>query len=241
MKVKLLQFIFVFLICFGFYNFAFGQEKPVALKIDEYSEKDGTNLDELTKKTIQFAKKLKKLPKSTKAFISFYNKVSEVKCFTDQETTTGKYEKYIRELLIKKFRIPEERLILDLSSYRPETEIEFWFLPKDASKPPSFGIIVDCFCPNIEIREVTPTLAKSSYQLFTIYSELYNTDTNISFDWKVSVGEIVEGKGTHVIKVRTEDVSAEEINIFVKVKGLSRTFYEFCLGEASLKTKILKN
>lgn len=84
MKVKFSQFIFAVLICFSFYNFAFGQEKSIAFKFDEYSEKDDANLDALTKKTKQFAKQLKKLPKTTKGLIRFYPEISKIKCFSDQ-------------------------------------------------------------------------------------------------------------------------------------------------------------
>ncbi len=134
MKVKFSQFIFALLICFSFCSFAFGQEKPVALKFWQYSEKNGANLDELTNKTKQFAKKLKKLPKSTKELVNVYTKLYEVKCFSEKSTTAAEREKYVFDLLTKKFKVPKERLIFDSGRQRNETEIEFWLLPKDAAR-----------------------------------------------------------------------------------------------------------
>jgi len=60
MKVKFSQFIFAFLICFSFCNFAFAQGKSAAVKIDDYSERDSADLKLLAqKKTI--CTKIKKI------------------------------------------------------------------------------------------------------------------------------------------------------------------------------------
>lgn len=153
-------------------------------------------------------------------------------------TDATKLEKYIVELLTKKLKIPEERLITESVLYRNETEIEFWFLPKEAAEPESSGTIVDCFCPDIEITEITPKTSKNNYQVFTIANDFVeDANANISFEWKISAGKITEGQGTNVIQIQPEAVSNEEINLHVKVKGLSKTFYEYCRGDVSLTTR----
>ncbi|MBA3601896.1 MAG: hypothetical protein H0W45_11820 [Acidobacteria bacterium] len=55
---------------------------------------------------------------------------------------------------------------------------------------------------------------------------------DITYNWKVSAGRIIEGQGTATIKVAAE--GAKEITATVEIGGVC----EECLRGASFKTKI---
>ena len=217
------------IICFT----AFSQSKPSSIKFDEYSEESGANLKLLAEKTKRFARHLQKLPKSTKGVIVYYLKSSEEDFIADKRFSAEERNEYVRNLLIKKHRILPARIISKKSSYRIANEIEFWIQPQNAEFPLATpNIAVDCFCPEINIDGTKTVNDKTKPLSFS--ANVTGVDLgNISYRWKVSDGEIIEGQGTPTIKVDLTKINAAEISVTVQIMGICG---DFC--ENSFTTKI---
>ena len=205
------------------------------MKIDEYSEESGVNLKLLAEKTKRFAKHLQKLPKSTKGVIIYYATIRErTEACEEKRYTADERNDYIRNLLIKKYKLSSDRVVSEDGNLSSDTEIEFWVQPKDAESPKvDSRIVVDCFCPKTTIDGNEYTYNKIKPLIFTA-NILGNNDVT-NFRWTVSSGEIIEGQGTPEIKVDISKTNAAQVTADVKADA---TCCGLCPNEASFTTKI---
>lgn len=237
MKIKFSQFVFAVLICFSFCNFAFGQTKAVALKFWEYSEKNGANLDELTNKTKQFAKKLKQSSKTTKGFIFYYTELGEknVKYCSKDKLTAEKRSDFVRNLLISKYKISPRRIISKDASLRDETELEFWLVPNDAEIPrASPNAYIDCVCPTLSIDGEAVFTNKNNPLTFTANASGGAVD-DFTYEWNVSAGKIINGQGTPTIQLDLSKTNVKEVTASIELK--TKCCFT-CYSKESFITKI---
>ncbi|MGI8885212.1 MAG: hypothetical protein ACR2IA_13320 [Pyrinomonadaceae bacterium] len=210
------------IICFT----VFSQNKPISVKFDEYSEESGVNLKLLAEKTKRFAKHLQKLPKSTNGVIIYYLKSGEADFSTDKRFSAEERNNYVRNLLIKKHRILPTRIVSKTSFFRIDNEIEFWIQPQNAEFPiDTPNISVDCFCPEINMDGSKVVNNKTKPLSFS--ASVTGVDLgNISYRWKVSDGEIIEGQRTPTIKVDLTKFSGSEISATVQIIGICEDYCE---------------
>ncbi len=242
MKKLSFQFIFTLLICFAFCSFAFSQEKPVAVKYDEYSEKNGVNLKLLDEKIKRFVKQLRRLPKTTKGMILYFSEIWEVDCFSDEKSSAEKREEFTKNLLLQKYKIASPQIVIKHSGrYRNNTKIEFWFVPQNASDPESPGTFVDCFYPTLEAKGIEVVSDKNKPLIFTANISGMATPLGLAFTWEISDGEIIEGKESPILKVDISKVKAKEITATFKIKGLDKGIGELCTNSASFTTRVTQS
>jgi hypothetical protein len=236
MKVKFSQFIFAFLVCFSVYNFAFTQEKPTAIKFDEYNESNGANLKLLRGKTKQFAKALRKKSESTKGLIYLYQSPRNVPYCKPFDKLEESYIP-IKRFFAEELNSLKKKVVIKGLDFKEFFTAEFWIVPKNAEMPkPSQDYIYDLpiCCPIIKMKGDEIVRDKKTPLIFSI--ELigpYTSYVEPTFTWKVSAGKIIGGQGTSQIKVNAED--ANEITATVEISGIEY----LCISEIySFTTKI---
>jgi len=233
MKAKLYSKIFILFLCSLFFASAIAaQEKPQAVKFDEYNDETG-NIQVLADKADRFAKRLKDEPNTTKGFIAYFSGSS----FLDR------YEKRYDEIFrfLENFavqnndRIGKESGLQSGWRFRNHSKfarVEFWIVPKDAENPDiGAGREFLCECPEISVVGKSSIEDSTEAAMFTANASGGGVD-EIEYNWKVSAGEIIEGQGTPVIRVAAK--GAKEITATVEIDGVC----EECPREASLTTKI---
>lgn len=219
------------IICFT----VFSQNKSDSIKFDEYSEESGANLKLLAEKTKRFAKHLRKLPKTTKGVIIYYSSIKEKIDFCEEKRNIAdERNDYIRDLLIKKYKISPARVISKDGNLSNDTEIDFWVQPNGAESPEvDFRMAVDCFCPVITIDGNEYTYNKIKPLIFT--AKISSGSDEINFKWTVSSGEIIEGQGTPEIKVDISKTNAAQITADFEIEAAC---CGICINKASFTTKI---
>lgn len=114
---------------------------------------------------------------------------------------------------------------------RENPTLEYWIVPQNAEPPtptPTFAESESFVCPNVYIVEDRFKFHET--HLLDFYVPTYDINQSddssidtrkISYEWKVSAGEILDGEGKSRIKVKINDPDTKRITVFVKVKGLS--------------------
>jgi hypothetical protein len=235
MQTYRISFILLLFLCVSFNFSAFSQSKTYSLKFDEYDEANGENLSLLAEKTKRFAKHLQNLPKETKGVIIYYLDATKVDFCSDRKSAAEERNDYVRELLIEKYKISPERIVSKFSAYRGSTELEFWIQSKDARFPIATpNMFVDCFCPTITVKGSEIFSDKTKPLIFNAFVSGF-VDEKVSYKWKISAGEIIEGQGTSEIKVDASKINAEEITATFQIIGMCCSF---CIDTDAFTTKI---
>jgi hypothetical protein len=224
MKTKLGFKIFVLFFCsLIFISATSAQEKPQALKFDEfddvvenrfYSDRNELTFSERVKR---FSKQLEK-ERGVWAYVIYYQaRITH----ENLQWNFINQAKGIKNQIIYNDRIKIKDVAVVDGGYREKNSIEFWILPKNADAPtstPTFDKSETFICPNIVIGDDTPI---NNFETVNLIVRAYNFEgiDNYSLIWKVSAGEIVE-KGLDYIKVKLDDSAVKRITAFVEVSGL---------------------
>lgn len=222
MKAKFSQFIFAFLVCFGFCSFAFGQEKPAALKFDEFSKSDNYESDSklIAERLKRFAIELKRQPQ-TRALIIGYD---ERKQSYDQYWIGDKQILTIQRGL-ESYGIDEKRVDRLVGGIRENESYELWLLPKDAELPkphPEYEQTDIVYClGNVSIDGVYYAFNRNKSLEFLARTNPTRIPSGINYEWEVSTGKIVEGQGTEKIKVDVSGTTENYLTVKLNFKGLA--------------------
>lgn len=181
---------------------AFASVTAAQEKFAVYAE-DRNNLEELAATADKFAQKLAAEPSTTRGFITAYSKTKEAKVINSA---------------VSKYAALENRVELFILGKRYSGEawngIEFWLIPEGKAAP--YFSIFDCDCPTIEVVGAT-SAEKSSILTFTA-NVSGGSSSDITYSWAISAGEIVEGQGTPVIRVKV--LNAKEATATVEIGGI---------------------
>lgn len=201
----------------------FAQEKPRALKFDEFADSAENQIysyyDEpsISQRTERFVKQLKK-ERGVMAYVIYYharitNKFAEYRF--ENRVNSIKFDIY-------KTQLKSEDVVVFDGGYREKNMIEFWIVPKTAEPPkptPTFEKSEIFICPSIIISSDTP-FNKPETIVFSISKYHLEGIQNYSIKWRVSAGEIIEGQGLDFIRVRLNNSALKQITAFAEVNGL---------------------
>lgn len=225
MKTKLGFKTFVLFFCsLIFISATSAQEKPQALKFDEfddvvensfYSDRNELTFSERVKR---FSKQLEK-ERGVWAYIIYYQ----------ARITHGNLQwnfinqaKGIKNQIIYNNRIKIEDVAVVDGGYREKNSIEFWIVPKNADAPtptPTFDKSETFACREIFISNDSP-LNQTETAVFSISAYNFRGIDDYSLTWRVSAGEIVQGQGTSKIDVKLGDSGVKRVTAFLEVGGL---------------------
>ena len=220
MKVKIISKIFAAIFCsIVFVSEIHAQEKPKSFLIDEITDSDTKNFQIVEQKIEKFISRLIKEPLETKGYIEIPENTEIGKQIKSQIDKNADVKTHIS--FWGKLKHPEY--------YRSGFGVGLYIIPLNAEIP-DMCILETCVCPNLIIET---SISKENNNPILIY-ELKASGGNIeiTYHWKVSAGEIVEGQNTPVIKVDAK--AAKEITATVELGGLC----EECVHEASFTSKI---
>jgi hypothetical protein len=239
MKLKLLLLILV-----NIFFIVSTQAQSEAVKIDDYTETTTENLKLLAEKTKSFAERLRKEQPTSRAFIIYYLETFTVACKDKSKTKVEERIEFVKDQLINKYKISPDRVVVSADSFRNDTRVEFWIVPKDVREPTGEGgFFLDCDCPVVAVSEISEddgiVFSRNETVIFKAY--ISGLDLNsVKFKWNVSAGEIIDGQGTSVIKVDLTKVSAEEVKASVKI-DYDVCCDSYCMKEDSTTIKIRKD
>ncbi|MBA2619692.1 MAG: hypothetical protein H0U87_00680 [Acidobacteria bacterium] len=224
MKVKFSQFIFAFLICYSFCSFAFAQEKPIALKFDEFDD-SGKNpfysdYEKLSffQRVERFLKQLEKERGATVYVIYYQARINN----QDVREMFVNGANGISNLIEYNDRIKVEGVVIMNGGYREKNTIEFWIAPKNADVPrptPTLDKSETFICPNINIYANVHLDDEKTID-FYVRSENFKELDNYTLRWNVSGGEIIKGQGMNYIVVKLNDSTVKRVTAFLEVDGL---------------------
>ncbi|CAN5658878.1 hypothetical protein BH20ACI4_BH20ACI4_10400 [soil metagenome] len=223
---------FLALVCFLlFVVSANSQNKSVAVKFDEFTDSFDSSYypyEEIkfSERIERFIKQIKK-ERAVKVYIIYYQPrvlyKNDVYQIRNQASLT-------RSEITYKTKLESDDVVEINGGYRENPTIEYWIAPRTAAPPnptPTFDKSDSFLCPKVYILEDRLKFYETKQINFYVptydINQTDHIDTNpreIIYEWKVSAGEIVEGKGTHEIKVKINNSDTKRITAFVKVKGL---------------------
>lgn len=218
------------------------QNKPIALKFDEFSyprnpynyflytfnyeyKSEKINFND---RVIRFAQEVSKQSNST-AYIIFYNQ-RKGKYPLDKGKTEG--QNAIRILTNQseyawhpnpKYPISPNRVISIDGGYREEPTLEFWIVPQNAELPkptPTVNPAEIVVCPEINIAGDGFRKERTQPLKFSVVLNGEEPNSKYGLEWNVSAGKIIKGQGTSQIEVDLTETNANLISASVQVKGL---------------------
>lgn len=219
MKIFLLYLFFLL-----FTLTIFAQEKPKALKFDEFdtSVKNQFYAYEeisVSQRVERFIKQLKK-ERGVKVYIIYYQAQ-----LTDS-SNKNKIENRINQIeyaIQYSTKIKFEDVISVDGGYREKNALEFWIVPKSA-EPPEPTLTLEksetFVCPQINVYGDGLGFYENGSVSFTVPTYNLKSVENPEFRWKVSAGEIIEGQGTNEIKVNLKNSETKRVTAFAEVGGL---------------------
>jgi hypothetical protein len=218
--MKTLQVAFLLLICFSFCNFAFTQEKSIAVKFDEFSSLPYVKSDQLTDRANRLARQILKEPKTSKAVIIFYNQRKGT-----YPSDKGKdWADYALGVSVNGYNIPRQQIILINGGYREYATLEFWIVPQNAQPPeptPSVDKTEIVICPEIRVASDGFRHDRTQPLKFSVAIKGAEPNAKLNLEWNASAGKIIEGQGTNQIKIDLSQTDAKKITASVQVKGLA--------------------
>ena len=220
MKVKVLQSIFILLICLNFCSSVFSQGKPAALKFDEFDDSPNEYLWNeplsMSQRIDRLARELKKQPQA-RVFIIYYQPRITESTYNEGESLASD----IQSLLSYKKGINDERVILIDGGIRETKTIEFWIGSKNAEPPtpsPHFDKSELIVCPEIHVYGNGFTYSGNKTVGFSVAAP---NNTQMEYEWNVSTGTIIAGQGTKEITVDVSNSKAKNVMAVVKAKGIN--------------------
>ncbi len=240
MPAKLNFKIFVLFICLcAFVSAAVAQEKAQALKFDEFNDAGsgfGAYSDEvsLTQRTERFVKQLKK-ERGAKVYIIYYQAR-----ITDAASRFN-YKIYrIQGQILSETPVKSEDIVVIDGGYRDANTVEFWIAPKNAEPPvptPTFDKSETFICPNIFVYNDTPAGYTGAVN-FHAPAHNFKGIENYSLLWRVSKGEIIEGQGLNILKVKLNDSAVKRVTAYLEVSGLPFPCPKIFSGTAEVNGKL---
>ncbi|MGI8787571.1 MAG: hypothetical protein ACR2HG_07420 [Pyrinomonadaceae bacterium] len=226
MKIQITAKTFFLFLCLLIFNLAiFAQEKPRAIKFDEfddvianqfYSERDELTFSQRVKR---FSKQLEK-EHGIKVYVIYYQARIVYENFGWNFVNRAND---IKNQIMYDDRIKAEDVVIVDGGYREKNTIEFWIVPKNADPPkptPEFDKSETFLCPRISVYSPVPSFDDAKIVGFSVSTDNLKSIKNYSLTWKVSAGEIAEGQGTKAITVKLNDSGIKRVTAFVEVGGL---------------------
>lgn len=229
MKVRFLSRIFLSFICLlAFASATVAQEKPQALKFDEfddymtnkfYSYYAVKNELSFSQRVERFIKQLKK-ERGAKAYVIYYK--ARINNSDVQRNFINRIDG-IRDEIQYKDGVEIEEVIVINGGYRERNTVEFWIVPKNAEPPepiPMFDKWETFVCPDINVYD-NVMVGEPETVNFSISARDFPDPNDYSLAWKVSPdGEIAGGQGTSRIQVKLKDSAVKRITAYVEISGL---------------------
>ncbi len=226
MKFRLTFNIFLTYLFFTLFALTvFTQEKPKALKFDEFDDSVGNQFYSyfekkisISERTERFIDQLKK-ERGVKVYIIYYQAeiISNSNNIIENRASRIIYE------IQSKTQIKYEDVILVDGGYREKNTLEFWIAPKTAEPPaptPTLDKSETFVCPHIYVYGDGLPFYETGIVHFSIPTYDLKSVEKPAFNWKVSAGKIVEGQGTSKIKVDLSNSDTKRITAFAEVGGL---------------------
>lgn len=215
----LLSTIFIFLLTLQF----FAQEKPRALKFDEFQEPTETAFvnyqDEmsLTERGKRFGAQLRKQPGATAYIIYYRGRITES---SYSHRLKNKLDRIRWEIRPPNDYANETVKIIN-GGFRERTTIEFWIVPKTAEPPvptPTIDESETVVCPNVGVWG--ESIFNEDDALLFSFSEYDLKETpDYSFKWKISGGEIVGEQDLSEVKIKLND-GVKRATAYLEINGL---------------------
>ncbi|MCB1025630.1 MAG: hypothetical protein KDB79_14635 [Acidobacteria bacterium] len=210
--------------------------KPESIFVDQYEEGDEFDSKILDLKIKRVAAILERIPRSVSVEIIFQRELGEIDCWTEKKTTAEIRAEYVRNELIEKYGIQEERVTIEHAGYDRDTWLIFRLFANSRELlsginkeeviniDPYQGYVVDCFCPDIRIKgpsSVTSSvfegkMVKPARIEFVSY---FDVPAASRFFWQITGGKIISGQGTPRLLV--EVGHDKEVTARVKISGIT--------------------
>ena len=224
MKTKLdfkIFSVFIFLCSFALTIAA--QEKPQALKFDEFDDSSQGFFtysfnDQLTfkQRTERYIKQLKKERGAAAHIIHYQARIGD----EDKERILTGQVRAMESTIQYNEGLKIDVVTVD-GGYREKYTVEFWIVPKNAEPPaptPTIDKSETFICPKLVVygdySPNEPDTLKFSLSAYELSKTPEYTST-----WRVTNGEIVEGQGSDKIKVKLKD-NVKQATAYVEVGGL---------------------
>lgn len=223
MKKRFFFQIFLLFSCLLiFVSVVAAQEKPQALKFDEFEDAGKVpyyNIEETTlaQRVERFSKQLKK-ERAARVYIIYY--LARITEDFDGRETFYRAQR-IKDEIRFKANLEDENFVIIDGGYRDERTFEFWIAPKNAAAPvptPTLDKSESVACRRIPVSNDTP-LNQTEVARFSIQPHNLEGLNEYSLTWRVSGGEIVRRQGTSEIEVKPKD-AAKRVTAYVEVGGL---------------------
>jgi hypothetical protein len=221
MKRNFSQIVLLFYIAFLSLQ-VFTQEKPVALKFDEFSKSDEYSSDSkmIAERLKRFAMQLKRQTQMQALIIGYDKRKQSYDQYWigDNQILTVQRE-------LEGYGIAEKRIVRLVGSIRENESYELWLLPKGAEMPkprPEFKQADIVFCLGYAgIDGVYYTFDRNKPLEFSARTNPTRIPSEVNYEWEVSAGKIVEGQGTEKIKVDVSQTTQNYLTVKLSFKGLS--------------------
>ena len=180
------------------FGFAEAQNKPVALKFDEFVIDYRVNPNQ-EKRLKEFANRIKQLPGTRAVVIRYFPRVQM------QQRRQEDFELLIIQRELEDLSIPTGRIVTINGGVRDNDESELWIVPRNAPLPsptPEYDKAEIVTCPNSFAITRYPYFILRRQSTVKFGTEFYfGTPPNVSYTWTVSEGEITAGNGTSQISL----------------------------------------
>lgn len=206
------------------------QEKPQALKFDEFFEDTYQKVD-VTDKANRFARYIKK-DLASDFYVIYYNPRKSKYGLEGKKSA-----EYAQGVLVNGYKISQKQIVLIDGGIRNNKSLEFWIVPQgaDAPKPrPDFEKNEAIFCPLIRIEGENFQFNKEEPLKFSVITEGGELISKLDYEWNISAGKIVEGNRTSQIKIDVSETTIKRITASVQVKGYDPE----CVNQASNVTEV---
>ena len=225
MKLKILLLIAV-----NIFLTVSAQAQTEAVMISDYRETTKENLKLLAEKTKKFAERLRKESATTRGFVIYYLNESSDGCKEKTKTKVEERIEFVKDQLFKKYKISPDKIVISADRFRNDTKVEFWIVPKGMREPRGEeGFFADCHCPDLRI--ITDLGMPFGNDEIVSFVAKINGFYPESINWSISAGEITDGQGTNVIKIKVAKKDVQEVIINLEVD------YKNCCLESACLTK----
>lgn len=224
MNSKIFSKIFILLFCsIVFASAIHAQEKPQALKFDEFEEPSESAFTawgeeiSLTQRAERFGEQFRK-ERGAKAYLIYYlGRITEQNFDRNLNYKIDRIKYNIRAENDYSY----ENIITINGGYREKTTIEFWIVPKNAELPeptPTINKSETVVCPNINIYSRT-LYDQSGVLDFSISENGLKEIPQYNLKWKFIGGEIINEQGLSEIRIKADD-KVKKVTAFLEINNL---------------------
>lgn len=219
MKNNLLVRIFLSLVIVcGAVSTIRAQDKPQATMVEEYTTNQDVSVFEAAAERFIFV--LKQQPETTVGVVGI--------------TERGVLGEKFKTILLRHPGLKNHIIYYfgkGIRNSRFPFSSDFWIVPAGAEMPNLGDFDPPCVCPTLTVEDNSPSDI-SAPRIFKTAARSPDEDDEITYQWKVSAGEIVEGQNTPVIRVDAK--GAKEVTATLEIGGVC----DECPREASFTSKI---